>query len=486
MQCQKALYLYKNHYELRDTISQVQKNKFNRGHRVGILAQSLFPGGKDCTPPSVSAYDQSVQATKALVQAQYPVIYEAAFKDKGVLIALDILVNRDGKWYAYEVKSSLKISQTYIKDISIQYYVMRQTGLEIEDVFIVHLNGDYILENDTLDLYQLFKIVSVKDKVLKKQGQIEKAIEDAWATLRSTKIPDIAIGEHCFKPYTCDFLSYCWQGKEKSPVLHLAGTSLAEKIEWITSGVTELKDIPKSALSSRRVHAQFKAEMQGGVYIEKESFTKFMKGIDYPLYFFDIEAFQPAVPKFNHTSSFEPIPFQFSLHYAESEDAGLQTTEYITHPGQDGREEFLTTFIQATQLPGKILIFNTLLEKRVLNILIETFPKYKQEVKERLKRMVDMETPFSNDWFYHSKMKGGYSMKNILPALVEDMDYRQIDINDGMNAMLIYHDLWYEKDESKVRRELDHLLAYCRMDTLGLYYVFKKMREFWGCSDVVM
>ena len=361
MQCQKALYLYKYHYDLRDPISSDRKNIFNRGHRVGKLAQSLFPGGKDCTPPSVSAYEQSVQATKALVQAQYSVIYEAAFKDKGVLIALDILVNKDGKWYAYEVKSSLKISPTYIKDIAIQYYVMTQTGLEIEDVFIVHLNGDYIFKDDVIDIHQLFKIVSVKKEIIKKQKNIEKAIQEAWSTLQQPKIPDIEIGQHCFKPYPCDFLGYCWQGREKSPVLHLSGLSLEDKVQWVKSGITELKDIPKSALDSKRVQAQLRANEIEGAYIRKPEFDNFMKGLHYPLYFFDVEAFQPTIPKFKGTIPFQPIPFQFSLHYAQDENADLIASEYITEPGKDGREDFLKAFLKATELPGKILVFNSLL-----------------------------------------------------------------------------------------------------------------------------
>jgi hypothetical protein len=165
IQCSKALYLYKYHYDLKDPVSRIQQEKFDRGHRVGKLAQSLFPGGKDCTPPNIMSYDQSIKATEALVRSKFPVIYEAAFKYQGILVALDILVHQDGKWYAYEVKSSLKITNTYIQDIAIQYYVIRNSGLELEDVFIIHVDGEYILKDNQLNLQELFKIISVKEQV---------------------------------------------------------------------------------------------------------------------------------------------------------------------------------------------------------------------------------------------------------------------------------------------------------------------------------
>ena len=54
------------------------------------------------------------------------IIYEAAFQFNGVLAALDILVNDDNGWKAYEVKSSTSISVTYHMDATIQYYAITE------------------------------------------------------------------------------------------------------------------------------------------------------------------------------------------------------------------------------------------------------------------------------------------------------------------------------------------------------------------------
>lgn len=477
IQCSKALYLYKYHYDLKDPVSRQQQEKFDRGHRVGKLAQSLFPGGKDCTPPNIMSYDQSIKATEALVRAKFPVIYEAAFKYQGILVALDILVHRDGKWYAYEVKSSLKITKTYLQDIAIQYYVMKNSGIELEDVFIIHINGEYILKENQLNIEELFKIVSVKDQVQELQLDIEASISRARSVLSLEDVPEVETGPQCFKPYPCDFLGYCWKGEQKNPILSIAGANILDKIQWIKSGIKHVKDIPLESWSSSRMIAQKEANTTNTPYINHKALEEFMQNIQYPLYFFDIEAYQPAIPLFDETTPFQAIPFQFSIHFAESAEATLKDKEYITPPGEDGREAFLKAFIEATEAPGQILVFNTILEKGILFKLGKLYPKYAKFIKDRMQRMVDLETPFKKDWYYHPKMSGSYSMKSILPALIDNMSYKNMNIKEGVDAMILYQQLAYEEDVAAKAKTIEDLLSYCRMDTLALYHVYKYLKD---------
>lgn len=204
------MYLYKNYFHLRDKISKEQQARFNRGHDIGSLAQQLFPGGKDVSPKSPRHYNQSLLATEYLVGQQYPVIYEAAFKQDDVLVFLDILVYKEGKWYAYEVKSSKRISSTFLQDAAIQYRVITESGLLLEDFSIIYVNDQYqVTDEDAPDLNQLFLEQSVLEEVNEQQAFISEVIEQAKATLQSEEIPEIPMGEHCERPYTCDFKGYC-------------------------------------------------------------------------------------------------------------------------------------------------------------------------------------------------------------------------------------------------------------------------------------
>jgi hypothetical protein len=123
-QCHKAFYFYKKHPYLRDKISIDKQLTFKRGHQVGDLAQTLFPGGIDVSKNSKNSAE-GLALTTTLVEKKTPVIYEATFAYNDALIMVDILCLDNEKYTAYEVKSSFKISEVYLKDACLQYYVLK-------------------------------------------------------------------------------------------------------------------------------------------------------------------------------------------------------------------------------------------------------------------------------------------------------------------------------------------------------------------------
>ena len=136
VKCKKALYLNKYHKNLKDELTEAQKSIFSQGIKVGELAQNLYPGGIDATPETFYDYSKSLEQTKNAINYGTSVIYEAAFQFEGVLCAVDILVRDGNMWNAYEVKSSTSVKDTHITDASLQYHVMKNCGIEINDISI--------------------------------------------------------------------------------------------------------------------------------------------------------------------------------------------------------------------------------------------------------------------------------------------------------------------------------------------------------------
>ncbi|MBK7504520.1 MAG: DUF2779 domain-containing protein [Bacteroidetes bacterium] len=476
LQCQKSLYLYKTAYNQRDKIDKVQQQIFNRGHRIGELAQKLFPGGRDVSPPNPYSYDASIAATTALISLNFPVIYEASFKYQGVLVALDMLVLKEGKWYAYEVKSSFKISKTYLLDAAIQYHVITKSGLKLEDFFILHLDSNYIKKGD-LDLNKLFKATSVLEEIVEKQPFILETIKQATHTLSQDTVPDISIGKHCFKPYTCDFKGYCWKGIAENQIFDIGGINLDEKIELYLQGKQKISELPELFLEREKVKLQSQALQQEKAIVNTELLKQFYNKIQYPIYFFDLEAFQSAIPLFDGTAPFQNIPFQFSLHFIEKEGDKPIHFEFLANESEDPRKEFLDKFLEFTTITGQILVFNTLMEIGTLNQLGQLFPERMKEIKDRINRMVDFEIPFKDNYYYHPYMKGSYSLKAILPTLVEGENYQNLSVKDGQEAMAIFNELLYEEDKSKIEFWRQHLLEYCKMDTWALLQVFLALKK---------
>ena len=208
LQCLKSLYFYKFHYKERDPITVEQQAKFDRGHKYGKLAHLLFPGGIDVSPPTPWDYSPSVERTQQLLLKQQPVIYEAAFVGDEVVVALDILVKKGGALHAFEVKSSVKISDTILNDAALQYYVITHAGFTLEDFTIIHLKPDY-KEMNADDVPSLFINESVLDFCKSKLDFVKEKIEEAKSVIKNKHIPDIAQDEHCNKPFPCDYKNIC-------------------------------------------------------------------------------------------------------------------------------------------------------------------------------------------------------------------------------------------------------------------------------------
>jgi hypothetical protein len=216
LQCQKSLYLYKNFFHLRDPVSPEQQAVFNRGHNIGTRAQKInsFRGGVDVSPPKPWLYARPVKETRNYVTSILPpVIYEAAFRYGTTLVYLDILEPKNNAWYAYEVKSSKRISETYIRDAAIQYYVITKSGLVLNDFRIIYVKEDFDYEActslDDVPDDELFRDESVLERILPLQEFVEETIANALATLEGDEVPDICMGQHCDTPYPCDFKGAC-------------------------------------------------------------------------------------------------------------------------------------------------------------------------------------------------------------------------------------------------------------------------------------
>ena len=66
-QCEKSLYLYKHHYQLKDPTPSSLQAVFDQGTNIGLLAQSLFPNGVDASPVNHFNMVESVEKTRDFI-----------------------------------------------------------------------------------------------------------------------------------------------------------------------------------------------------------------------------------------------------------------------------------------------------------------------------------------------------------------------------------------------------------------------------------
>lgn len=476
VQCQKQLYLYKYHYNLREEIDQNQQAVFTKGWEIGSLARELFPGGVDLQPESPFDYDKSAAATANAIRDGQKVIYEAAFIYDGLLIANDILVNDRGKWKAYEVKSSTEIKEPNLLDAALQYFVINGCGLKLDDISIVYINNRYTRRGE-LNVHSLFNIQSVYNDVLPMQDFVKENLASFKLMLKKKVMPDIDINENCGTPYGCSFMGYCWKDIPEHSVFDLAGMKLNKKFDLYRNGILRIKDIPDDYPLTEYQQIQTDCEKSGKPHVDKKAVKSFLRSLKYPLYFMDFETFNPAVPLFNGTRPYQQIPFQYSVHRKNNPSAGAEHFEFLAEAGSDPRQRFIVNLLRDIGKKGDIIVYNQNFEISRLRELAADFPKYEREIERIISRIKDLMELFRSKSVYYPEFNGSYSIKSVLPVLVPDLSYDDLPIGDGGTASLAYESLQFEKDQVKVIMIRENLLRYCEVDTLGMVRLVEVLNE---------
>lgn len=477
-QCQKAFFIYKKHPYLRDPVSKEKQFTFNRGHAVGHLAQQLFPGGIDVSAQAKNS-KAAFELTQQLLSSNTHTIYEATFIFNGVLVMVDILHFDGEHWIAYEVKSSLKISEAYIKDACLQYYVLKNSLPSFNDLFLVTLNSNYVFENE-INLKQLFKKRSIKLNAEENIDFFSRTITQMNLVLERNVIPDVSIGKHCFSPYDCDYLGTCWKNaKDPKSVFRIGKSDREQLFTLYFSGAETVDKVDLNSDLKPHLKIQASSINTGEPYFEKEEISNFLKKVTGRTCFLDMEIWSPAIPKYNGTSPFEQIPFLFSICYLNEEEPVF--TNYLKPIETDSRKEFLTAVLEATKNFDSVLVFDKNLEQQVLGKLENLHPEYKVEVEILRKKLIDLAEPIQKFNFYHPKFNGNFSLKAVSEIFNAESDYAQLEIGSGIVAMHKYESLLAEENLILAEQTKQQLIDYCNIDTLTclkfLDYLKAKIKE---------
>ncbi|WKZ69261.1 MAG: DUF2779 domain-containing protein [Melioribacteraceae bacterium] len=479
LQCDKHLYLYKNNKELLDPLSEMQQAIFARGTDVGKFAQKLFPNGVDVSPNSPMNFVKSIEQTEQLMNAKEKVIYEAAFVYDDVLAAADIVVkNKDG-WNIFEVKSSTSVNEVHLNDAAVQYWIISNLGYKVNDIAIIYINNQYV-RNGKLDINSLFKFESVLESVIKKQIFVSKEIARQKKVLEKNAVPKVDIGMHCTDPYPCGFIGYCWDHIPQNSVFDISGMHLRRKFELYDQGIIKMEDIPEDAGLNSNQWMQIEGTLKNKEIIDKEAISEFLKTINYPMFFVDFESFQPPIPLYDYSKPYQQIPFQYSVHYKETASSELIHFEFLADPHIDPRIPFIENLIKVLGDKGDIIVYNKSFEMTRLKEIARDHPKYSDKIDKLLDRVKDIMLPFQKKYYYTPEMQGSYSIKYVLPALVPELSYADLQIGDGGTASLAYESLLNMDDFIKIDEIKKQLLEYCKLDTFAMVRILDRLENLVG------
>ena len=476
LQCHKRLFLECYSPKLADPIDPGQQAIFDSGTAVGELARERIPGGR-LIEEEYYLHSQAVATTKeALADRSVPAIYEAAFTQDDIRVRVDILVRRSGDIFdLVEVKSSTRVHEQYIPDVAIQLYVAEGAGVKVGRAFLLHIDNDYVYEGGQYDLSRLFHLEDVtegaRDFV---KSSAPAALADMRQALEQDSAPLIEIGRHCKKPYQCAFYGHCREGVPEHHIEQLPWATAGLLDELLKKGICDIGDIPAGYSGLSAIQQRVRDCVATGQPFVDPDLKAALQEVTYPLHFLDFETFNPALPVYAGTRPYQVIPFQWSLHVRDR--AGdLSHHSFLADGDGDPREGFAVSLLDAIEPDGTIVSYSTYEQTR-LNELADDLPKYAQRLLDLNVRFFDLYKVLRMH-YYHPGFHGSHSLKAVLPVLVPEVGYEDLEIQEGGHASLAFEQMVAsETAEHEKARIREALLAYCHRDTEAMVRIFDALR----------
>ena len=470
LQCPKLLWLQANDPKsLNDTALPEEDFQRVSTEDVDRLAGALFPDGVNTGAANLN---ERIRQTAELMDTGPVTLFGAAFEYEGLQVVLDILKqNESGVLSLYNVKAITRIRRSHTSELAFQYHVLSSLGFQVESAQIICLNKSYVREG-ALDPDLLFRFNDLSKEVRGMQKELAGDLDKMRSALHGP-LPDQPIGTFCTGPRPCEAKSLCWHSVPSPSVFEISGLSPELKMKFYNKGIITFSQIDDFADLSAHQKLQVECELSGESRTDPKELHSFLATLSCPVSHLDFEAFQQAVPLWDGVRPYSHIPFQYSLH-VEGEDGSLEHREYLADPGTDPRRMLAEKLIDNCPEDGTVLVYNQAFEKKIIKGLSELYPDLSESLMNISNRIVDLMIPFKNKTFYSPVMKGKYSIKNVLPALVPEMAdaYNSLDqVHNGFEAMRIFSEMKASEADKK-----EALLKYCELDTLAMVRILAALR----------
>lgn len=485
LNCSKNIWLKLHKPELAPMfeLSDFAKSLTASGELVELWARKLFPNGV-----LISEFGQAAQKiTEQYLKDKKPVIFQSTFIKDQFLVKNDVLeYDKDNDcWNLYEIKGTNTLDENsseidHVEDATFQYIVLSDLDIKMGRVYIIHLNKDYV-RDDEINIADLFIKEEISDQVLERISSTRIKMSQAVECLYQDdeKVPECS----CLyqgRSKHCATFSYSHPEVPQYSVHDLSriGNSKKRLAELIDSGILNINDIPEEFKLSDNQKNQVDVYKNQRAIIDSLAIKKELDSLVYPLYFFDYETYPSAIPLFKGFKPFQHIPFQFSLHVLNSPGAELEHFEYLHLEATDPSENIINYLKKTIGQVGSVIVWSKKFEKGRNEELAERSPDNNVFLNNLNERIYDLMEIFQKQMYVHPGFEGRVSIKKVLPVLVPELSYKNLEIQQGAAAM----DAWFKnifnsKSEEEKKKTAKNLLTYCSLDTYAMYAIWKVLMK---------
>jgi len=480
LQCPSFLWYWKKNPEI---LSEKKEDPFverlkAQGYEVEHCARRLYPDAALVNGKPTQAAAQ----TESLIEDGQKQIFQASFLADGLFSSCDVLEWNElyQGWDIIEVKSSSdkdRKKKEHILDTAFQRIVLMKAGYKVVNVYLLELNKEYYKEGD-IDPQSLFNRTEITSDCIELEAKVRAEIEDARAILNKPAPTDCSCkykgrSNHCFA------FNYLYPVVPEYSIYDFRAIGRSQKTlrSLVDAGYQSIADVPEEFKLNE------KHERQRWVHVNKQSIidcgeiTRELDKLIYPLYFLDYETLSCGVPKFDKTYPYQQTVFQYSLHIVYG-DGKIEHKEYI-HKEKDTPVHIIAQKLRADiGDEGHVIVWNKSFEGKCNEDLAKVNPELEAFLLGLNKRIYDLMLIFKRMQYIDDAFKGSYSIKKVLPVLCPELNYEDLDVSNGSEAVVEYENLIFGNvaDEDK-EKKFKALLEYCKLDTWAMVRIWQELKK---------
>ena len=105
-------------------------------------------------------------------------------------------------------------------------------------------------------------------------------------------------------------------------------------------------------------------------------------------------------------------------------------------------------------------------------------PEFKEYYEKLNKRFVDLMIPFFYFHYVDSRFGGSASIKQVLPVLIPELSYKELDISEGLLAQRLWMEAVLDSKRSEEKEKiLKDLWDYCGLDTMAMVKIWEFLNK---------
>ena len=434
------------------------------------LARKLYPTG--IFVRKIEGKTMAEVTQELIKQPATGTLFEATFQSGPLIAKADVLTRTNDGWHVQEVKSSFSDTsdiRNHIADLSYTVMVLRRSGLSVTKASLVLLARDFRYGDNP---EQLFEMTDQTTEVDRLAASFNELYDGYVAGMMDDKAPRAKLIPACRK---CSFFGNTCLGKGVThTVLELPNLHQTKLKRLSQDNIVDLRKLPSDLILTERQRVARDSALSGKPFFGK-NLRKSLEAIDWPCYYLDFETVVTVLPLYEGRGCHQQILTQFSLHHRDAIGSGIQHQEFLAEADRECERELAESLIDALGGKGSILVYGSFESARIKS-LRDRFPDLKPALEAIRNRLVDLLAIIRAN-VYHPEFRGRFSVKYVLPALVE-LSYKDLAVADGNTAITMFARLARAEIPIEQIGNVRHdLREYCKRDTFAMVQIHDYLRR---------